>query len=251
MGMYTEIFINVNLKKETPKDVIKVLKAICHVLPSQECTETLADYPVRWECLFSDMSYYTPSTFCRYLNYDKIAERWSLLGKGDIKNYSGEIEEFFEWITPHIDAYPGDFIGYSRYEEELNPKLYFMPNTETEAALEREEAPSGVSSPPRDLGITSDDQLIKELVSDPPSFLKFELGLSLYDLIDEWWDERSSNLLTIEQNIHVLIDKIEGWLPKESSSDGSQNLYSEVAVEAENQVLRRIKSKLRSSEKVD
>lgn len=128
--MYTEIYINVDLKKETPDDVIQVLKAICRMLPDQECDEVLVDYSQRWNCLFSNMSYYTPSTTCKFLKYDTITNRWSLLGKGDIKNYDGEIQEFFEWIMPWIDGYPGDFIGYSRYEEDLQPTLMFLPDGE-------------------------------------------------------------------------------------------------------------------------
>lgn len=131
MGMYTEIYINVDLKKETPDDVIRVLKAMCHMLPNQECTEVLADYPDIWGSLFSNMSYYTPSTNCRFLEYDDNTKRWSLLGKGDIKNYENEIEKFFEWIMPWIDASPGEFIGYSRYEDNDKPKLYFLPDEDT------------------------------------------------------------------------------------------------------------------------
>lgn len=131
MGMYTEIYINVDLKEETPDDVIRVLKAMCFMLPDQECSEVLVDYPDRWGCLFSNMSYYTPSTNCRYLQFDDITKRWSLLGKGDIKNYDGEIEKFFEWIMPYIKGYPGKFIGYSRYEEDCEPKLYFLLEEDT------------------------------------------------------------------------------------------------------------------------
>jgi len=126
MGMYTEIYINVDLKKDTPDDVIGVLKAMC----DQECKEVLVDYPYKWICLFSNMSYYTPSTNCKFLEFDTISNQWSLLGKGDIKNYGNEIEEFFEWIMPWIDGYPGDFIGYSRYEEDQKPTLMFLPEDE-------------------------------------------------------------------------------------------------------------------------
>ena len=126
MGMYTEIYINVDLKKDTPDDVIKVLKAMCYMLPDQECSDVLADYPDRWICLFSNMSYYTPSTNCRFLEFDDISNQWSLLGKGDIKNYNNDIEKFFEWIMPWIDGSVGDFIGYQRYEESQLPTLHTL-----------------------------------------------------------------------------------------------------------------------------
>ena len=135
MGMYTEIYVNVDLKKETPDDVIQVLKAMVGHLSNEEEYEVLKDYPSRWSCLFSDMSYYTPRTHCRYLHFDTISNQWSLLGKGDIKNRTNEIEQFFEWITPWVDGYPGDFIGYKRYEECRKPTLYFLPDGEDEDGL--------------------------------------------------------------------------------------------------------------------
>ena len=128
MGMYTEIYVNVDLKKDTPDEVIEVLKAMCHMEGSDE--KVLEPYPVRWYSLFSNGSYYTPSTSCRSLTYDNISEAWSLLGKGDIKNYEEEIQKFFEWIIPHVDGCPGDFIGYYRYEEYRTPTLIFLPDDE-------------------------------------------------------------------------------------------------------------------------
>lgn len=128
--MYTEIYVNVDLKKETPDNVIRVLKAMCCMLPDQECSEVLVDYPSGWKYLFYSGSYYTPNTRCHSLTFDDISNKWSLLGKGDIKNYDGEIKKFFEWIIPYVDGYPGEFIGYSRYEEELKPTLVFLPESE-------------------------------------------------------------------------------------------------------------------------
>jgi hypothetical protein len=76
------------------------------------------------------MSYYTPSTCCHSLTCDSTTKSWSLLGKGDIKNYAGEIQKFFEWIIPYVDGCPGDFIGYSRHEENRKPTLFFLPESE-------------------------------------------------------------------------------------------------------------------------
>ena len=128
MGMYTEIYINVDLKKDTPDDVIGVLKAMCD-MESGDRIE-LGLYPSRWGGLFYSNSYYTPNTYCHSLTFDTINNRWSLLGKGDIKNYGNEIEEFFKWIMPYVDGYPGDFIGYSKYEEDQKPTLIFLPEDE-------------------------------------------------------------------------------------------------------------------------
>ena len=122
MGMYTKIFVNVDLKPETPPEVIAVLQAMC----GGEDETPLAGKPERWGWLFNDGSCYTPRTSCAELKHDSIANAWSLLGKGDIKNYGGEIEAFFDFIMPWVDGAPGDFIGYKRYEEYNVPELVFL-----------------------------------------------------------------------------------------------------------------------------
>ena len=119
MGMYTEIYVNVDLKENTPQSVLGVLKAICDKNAEAEC---LKDKPERWAYLFNNGSYYTPSTEVAILSYDDIGKRWSLLGKGDIKNYAGEIEAFFEFIKPWCD---NEFVGYFRYEADREPTLIY------------------------------------------------------------------------------------------------------------------------------
>jgi hypothetical protein len=122
MGMYTEIYVNVDLKKDTPPEVLSILVGMCGGNESRG----LAEKPARWAYLFQDGSFYTPLTSCGHLTYNEISRQWSLLGKGDIKNYEGEIEQFFEWIMPYIDGNEGDFIGYSRYEEAQEPTLIYL-----------------------------------------------------------------------------------------------------------------------------
>ncbi len=117
MGMYTEIFVNVDLLEQTPDEVIQTLKAICE---TDHKSLLLADKPSRWCFLFNNGSYYTPLTQCAALTFDRIAGHWSLIGKGDIKNYSGEIEAFFDYIRPWVQD---DFMGYMRYEEDDMPTL--------------------------------------------------------------------------------------------------------------------------------
>lgn len=119
MGMYTEIYVNVDLKKETPEAVIETIKAICE----GDCdSKYLKDKPRRWSMLFSNGSYYTPSTCCSSLTYDSIAKSYSLIGKGDIKNGDNEIEQFFEFVKPWCD---NNFIGYHRHEEDRDPILVY------------------------------------------------------------------------------------------------------------------------------
>jgi hypothetical protein len=58
--MYTEMYVNVELKRDTPEEVLHVLKAMCGKLDPEVEKEALEGYPDRWCMLFSDCSYYTP-----------------------------------------------------------------------------------------------------------------------------------------------------------------------------------------------
>ena len=125
MGMYTEIYINVNLKENIPveDEVIKVLLAMKNF--DTDSIEQL-NKPSRWGSLFSSEGYSTPNTSCACFDFDMYSNQWSLLGKGDIKNYGGEIQQFFDWIKPYVDGLEGDFIGYMRYEDDLEPNLIYL-----------------------------------------------------------------------------------------------------------------------------
>ncbi len=122
MGLYTEIYVNVNLVEPLPQSVMDTLNAMC--LHNIHMLRQLGK-PDRWSMLFSNGSYYHPSTEVAKFTWDEIGKCYSILGKGDIKNYENEIEQFFEWLMPYIDAPEGMFIGYQRYEEDLTPTLYF------------------------------------------------------------------------------------------------------------------------------
>lgn len=121
MGMYTEIYVNMDFKTETPPEVISVLQAMCAQDDSAEC---LKDKPRRWSHLFNNGSFYTPNTECANLTFCEISNSYSLLAKGDIKNYEGEIEQFFDFVKPWCDD-PDSFIGYYRYEEAREPVLVY------------------------------------------------------------------------------------------------------------------------------
>jgi hypothetical protein len=94
------------------------------------------------------------------------------------------------------------------------------------------------------------DKLIEKLMANPPDFLTFQLSQTLEDLITDWWSDifTSQSGLDMEGCIHNLCERIENWLPDESSSAGSQDNYAIVAVDAENQLLQKIKSKIYSKE---
>ena len=93
------------------------------------------------------------------------------------------------------------------------------------------------------------NRILKKWEENPPDFLKFELSKSLEALITRWWDDVYDGIhqdWDREVAIDDLIDQIQLWLPKSQSHEGTQNIDTVVAVEAHNELLRKIKSKLRN-----
>lgn len=121
MGYYTEIFINVDLKlRDAPPDVLDTLKAMCNQGGS------LGGKPTQWADMLCSSSCQHPRTWVASLTQDPGLGLWSLLGKGDLKNYNGEIQAFFDWIKPYVHGCKGDFIGYYKSEDYQSPTLVYL-----------------------------------------------------------------------------------------------------------------------------
>lgn len=126
MGMYTEIFVCAQLKNLDSESI----NAINAMTGAEDADGPLPDHPLfatdRWLWLLCGSSYYfVPRSVSRF-EYDDISKTWCLIARADIKNYSGEIEKFFDWITPLTEDRDSKMmIGYSRYEESDYPTLYF------------------------------------------------------------------------------------------------------------------------------
>mgnify|MGYP003522795381 CR=1 FL=1 len=60
------------------------------------------------------------------LHYDNISEHYYLTCRADLKDYNGEIESFFNFISKYVEDYGSKvFMGYSLYEEDVEPTLYY------------------------------------------------------------------------------------------------------------------------------
>ena len=70
---------------------------------------------------------------------------------------------------------------------------------------------------------------------------------TLYGVIAQWYlDSVTDNIdLDVPTCVEDLVDRIELFLPKEQSAEGSQNVYVECTVEGFNDCLNKIKRKLR------
>jgi hypothetical protein len=126
MGMYTQLHFAAKLRKDVPAEVVEVLRFMAR---GTEGAPQTPDHPLfsteRWRCLFTMDSYYFDADTRSTMRFDGVLGAWLLNVQSNVKNYDGEIEKFLDWIDPYLAKYPGDFLGYSRYEETEQPTLIF------------------------------------------------------------------------------------------------------------------------------
>ena len=125
MGMYTEFHFNSELRKDTPLEVIDMLK---HMLYRKDNLSNI-DHPLfesaRWKFMLISDSYYFDADTHSTLRYDDIGNCYYLCIRCNLKNYSDEIEKFINWIHPYLRKDKGDFLGFYRYEETETPTLIY------------------------------------------------------------------------------------------------------------------------------
>ena len=126
MGMYTELNIGVNLNKNTPDKVIKILN---YMLEGNDDNDEIngINHPLfstdRWRWMLVSDSYYFDSRTDSSMTKDSISKCYELNVRCNLKNYDNEISLFLNFIQPYLDT--DGFIGYTRYEEYENPTLIY------------------------------------------------------------------------------------------------------------------------------
>lgn len=121
MGMYTELNLNVELKKDTPKNIICILKYMLDtdlpqpILPNHELFSA-----ERWDWMLRCDSYYFDADTHSTLRKDFQGGNYLNI-QCNLKNYSSEIEHFINWITPYVDT--DGYWGHLRYEEAMLPTI--------------------------------------------------------------------------------------------------------------------------------
>ena len=119
MGMYTEVFF----RAEVSEDAAAILEAMHQgeqfVVPDHEFFRT-----PRFDSLTNCGSYYFPGADHFVAEKRAFDKGWCVSFRSNLKNYNGEIGKFFDWVDPYVIAAPGEFIGYSLYEESETPTLF-------------------------------------------------------------------------------------------------------------------------------
>ena len=123
MGMYTELNIGLELKKDTPDEVINIIEYM--ISDKEQDRPTTPNHPLfstnRWDVMLTCGSYYFNAKPVHRFEYDEIGRCWFLTNVSNLKNYNSEIEKFLDWISPYIND--DGFFGYMRYEEDAMPTL--------------------------------------------------------------------------------------------------------------------------------
>lgn len=132
MGMYTEIMFRGRVPDDAPSEVLAALNIIAY---GEDATVNI-DHPLfqteRWTNLGRGTSYYFPEHAESFVRHHGAYKYYDVFLSADLKNYHSEIELFFDWINPYVDALPGEFLGYSLYEgndPETAPTPYFKKET--------------------------------------------------------------------------------------------------------------------------
>lgn len=133
MGMYTELVFKARVsKKNTPPLAMAVL---AYMFGGAEHPGHLPVHPFfnhpHWDMIGMCSSFYHhPNALSDF--YDKATSDVYIFSRSDIKNYSGEIEAFLDWVMPFVDEVPGMCIGWTWYEEASAPTLIFKTTVHDE-----------------------------------------------------------------------------------------------------------------------
>ena len=157
------------------------------------------------------------------------------------------IRESLKWCEEHPDESVEDYLKPQTPEQiEKSLKEAFVKAQQTE---EWKETQRKIDAPKESWMNKSDEELVAMLEKNPPDCLKFVMGKTLEQIIERWWCDTFTGpheKWTMEECIDDLIDQVELFLPRSQSAEGTQSVYTEVAVEAHNELLQKIKSKLRN-----
>lgn len=133
MGMYTELYLGLDLKKDTPKELLDWLYGHNdESVPLSEleamCPKELKD--TRFDTLLCGSYYFYAQPYLN-IQYDKISNSHHFTLITNLKNYSSEIEKFVALIMPYVDAYKGEHLGHYRYEEDKLPTFIVKDENES------------------------------------------------------------------------------------------------------------------------
>ena len=156
------------------------------------------------------------------------------------------VRESVKWCEEHPNESVEDYLKpHTPEKTEKSLRTAFGKAQQTEKWKETQRK---IDAPKESWMNKSDEELVAILKKNPPKCLEFQLGKSLEDRIYKWWETCFVHHpeWSMEECVEDLLDIITLFLPAEQSHEGTQNIDTVVAVEAHNELLQKIKSKLRN-----
>ena len=128
MGDYTQLHLNVNLRRNTPDYVINAIKYMLDDSHKVKEDIRFSNHPLfetdRWKwMLLGDCYYFQGSTASKLSEPEHDWEDYYLTVNSNFKNYCNEIDLFLDFISPYIDQ--EGFLGYQRYNGVDDPTLIY------------------------------------------------------------------------------------------------------------------------------
>ena len=126
MGMYTQLNIGVDLRRDTPENIIDILNYMLtggSNIPDPETTDHPLFSTLRWRFMLTCDSCYFDGHTDSSMVRDGIFNDYHLNVRSNLKNYDNEIELFLDFIRPYLDT--DGFLGYKWYEEDDDPTLIY------------------------------------------------------------------------------------------------------------------------------
>lgn len=136
MGMYTEVVLAVEFRKDTPPEIINWIRYLVNE-KDPEITQPVKrpDHP-----LFRDRKSSAPvyvdlfhgnngaafpgNGYLRFEFQDR-SQSWHLTIRSALKNYQKEVEALLMFLMPYAE--PNGYAGYYRFEGDEYPSLVFYP----------------------------------------------------------------------------------------------------------------------------
>lgn len=136
MGMYTKVSFIIPIKSETPKEIKKILESL--IEGNLEENKNLPKHPFfetpRYSYFAKCNSFYFTGTSNSSVKYpyrnwhDEKSDDIVLHIDSDFKHYDDEIPLFLDWVKDFMEKPKSGFIGYTLYEEDERPTLWFLRN---------------------------------------------------------------------------------------------------------------------------
>lgn len=129
MGMYTELVLAAELKRDVPQQVIDTL---AYMVGQSSDPFTPPLHPLfsagRWPHMLTCDSYYFAGDSHSTFRFDETSIAWVLTVRSNFKNYDDEVDLFLDWLRPYVED--RGFLGYHRYEEDRHPVLVYAGASE-------------------------------------------------------------------------------------------------------------------------